>query len=91
MVNVSFTPESARSGELPPREQAKAVASQAMIADIAEHLGTSVSELLGGCVLEPIASTLQLKGGGRVTPRALRKVLARCRAPDLHHFPETCT
>jgi len=82
MARVFFAPESTRTGELPPWEQAKAIAFHTVIADIADHLGTSASDLLGRRVDEYICSELVSKGGGEITPRTLRNVLIRCKDPE---------
>lgn len=79
-----LAPDNTQHGRLPPWEVAKAVAYSTVISDMAEHMGQSASELIGGRVDEYIAKRLKLVGGGNPTPRAVRDVVAKCRTGDFY-------
>ena len=79
-----LAPDRTQHGRLPPWEVAKAVAFSTVISDMAEHLGQSANELIGGRVDEYIAKQLKVVGGGSPTARAVRDVVAKCKTEDFY-------
>jgi hypothetical protein len=75
--NISFNPDNAREGELPPWEVAKAYAFKFALDAIAEHTGTPAPELVGERVDAWIAKQVTVKGGGHPTARAMRSIFVR--------------
>jgi len=82
MACCTFDPQATVDGELPPWEVAKAFAYHVVRHQAAETLGVQPSEMIGQVVAEFIAARVVLKGWGHPHPRAVQKVIARCRDPN---------
>ena len=81
MAIGSFDASKTSVGQLSPWELAKAVALKTVLDDMSAHMEAPVVELVGKRVDVYIAERLEVHGGGQPTPRAVRKVLARCKDP----------
>ena len=71
-------PATLKDGVLPPWEVAKAYAFHVVVKDVAQMFGKRRAVILGKRVDEYIASKVCLKGGGHLSARAIRQVLATC-------------
>ena len=87
MAAEDFCPESTQEGCLPPWQVALAFAHHTVLERMAETRGAWPHELVGQPVAEFIAAQLEVKGGGHPTPRAVQKVIARCKDPSW--YPES--
>ena len=75
MDAVNFGPDSTQLGRLPPWQVALAVAYHNVLETMASEHGAMPHELVGQPVAQYIAARLQVKGGGRPTPRTVRNAL----------------
>ena len=79
---MALSPGETKKGNLPPFEVAKAVAFEAVIAQMGKHTGKSCWQLLGMGKKEFTAQQLQVVGGGRPTPRAVQKHWTKTKGDD---------
>ena len=73
-----LSPSDTPTGTLPPFEVAKAFAFHVVLAQMEKHTGRSSRQLLGEDKKAFVARQLQLKGGGRPGPSAVRKAVKKC-------------
>ena len=85
MAQPDFCPTGTPAGWLPPWEIAKAFALHTVLLDASKTFRKPVAKIVGQRLEDYIASKVSVAGGGHPQPRAIHKVVAKCK--DASWFP----